>query len=82
MPGLGPIKIIPLNHLKKNGNGLLFPIFCEKAEFALKVRESLKKKTKYPIGIRTYTTVNIGRMHQRPRPLGHQGTDHKKSDYL
>ena len=44
MPGLGPIKIIPLNHLKKNGNGLLFPIFCEKAEFALKVRESLKKK--------------------------------------
>ena len=44
MPGLGPIKIIPLNHLKKNGNGLLFPIFCEKAEFALKVWESLKKK--------------------------------------
>ena len=82
MPGLGPIKIIPLTHLKKNGNGLLFPIFCEKAEFALKVRESLKKKTKYPIGIRTYTTINIGRMLKRPRPLGHQGTDHKKSDYL
>ena len=46
MPGLGPIKIIPLNHLKKNGNGLLFPIFCEKAELAPKVRESLKKKKK------------------------------------
>ena len=49
MPGLGPIKIIPLNHLKKNGNGLLFPIFCEKAEFALKVRESLKKKQNTPL---------------------------------
>ena len=48
MPGLGPIKIIPLNHLKKNGNGLLFPIFCEKAELALKVRESLKTKNKIP----------------------------------
>ena len=49
MPGLGPIKIIPLNHLKKNGNGLLFPIFCEKAELALKVRESLKKKQNTPL---------------------------------
>ena len=49
MPGLGPIKIIPLNHLKKNGNGLLFPIFCEKADFALKVRESLKKKQYTPL---------------------------------
>ena len=44
MPGLGPMKIISLKHPKKNGKGLLFPIFCRTSEFALKVWKIFKKK--------------------------------------
>ena len=44
MPGLGPTKIISLKPPKKNGKGLLFPIFCRKPQFALKVWENLEKK--------------------------------------
>ena len=34
--GLGPMKIIPLKHPKKNGKGLLFPIFSERQNLPLK----------------------------------------------
>ena len=52
MPGLGPIKIISLKHPKKNGKGLLFPIFCRTSEFALKVWEILKKKQNTLVGFK------------------------------
>ena len=50
MPGLGLTKIIPLKPLKKKGKGLLFPVFCRKPQFALKVWENLKKKENTIVG--------------------------------
>ena len=47
---VGTYKIVSLKHPKKNGKGLLFPIFCRKPQFALKVWENLEKKENTLVG--------------------------------
>ena len=47
-----------LKYLEKHEKGILFPIFCAKAVFALKGWEILKKKLKYPWRIQTLITFD------------------------